>query len=111
MSWPNNADGDVFRRLERSGFDFAAEHVVDFNIDLVDWPPAPGLIAEIRRRYAEWSQIAPEDDYRGYIEIQVRAPVTYEFVISMQRELSELAGPFGGVCESWGVTQHRGKEQ
>src|SRR5689334_1164686 len=103
--WPNDADGDVLRRMDASGFDFAAAHVVDFNIDLPHWPPAPSLVAEVQRRYPDSSLFEPESGHRGYIQIRVRAPVTYDLVTSVQREMSELAGPFGGVCESWGVMQ------
>ena len=103
--WPKDADGDVLRRMEESGFDFASEHVVDFNIDLAQWPPPPSLVSELRRRYPESSLFPPVKEQRGYIRVQVRALVTYQFVTSMQREMSELARPFGGVCESWGVMQ------
>jgi hypothetical protein len=49
--------------------------------------------------------IEPEGDYRGYVQFQVEAPVTYELVIRMQREVTELMRPYGGYCESWGVMQ------
>jgi hypothetical protein len=35
----------------------------------------------------------------------VRALVTYELVMSVQREMSALVADFGGHCESWGVLQ------
>jgi hypothetical protein len=91
--------------MEQSGFDFASEHVVDFNIDLANWPPSPDLMDALNRRYSKIRQFPPERDGHGYLQIQLRAPVTYEFVTSAQREMSELARPFGGICESWGVMQ------
>jgi hypothetical protein len=103
--WPADVDGDVFRRLQESGFDFEAEHVVDFNIDVQDWPPAPALVGELKRRYPNVKQMPPDDESRGYIQIQLRSRVTYDFVMSIQREITALAHPFGGVCESWGVMQ------
>ena len=107
QQWPRDVDGDVFRRMADSGFDFTSEHVIDFNIDMEQWPPAPALIAEVERRYPDAQRFGPEGQGdRGYVQIQVRALLTYELVMTVQREMSELARPFGGICESWGVMQH-----
>ncbi len=38
MTWPQDADGDVFRQLQKSGFDFTKLYVVDFNVDFAKWP-------------------------------------------------------------------------
>lgn len=37
--WPNDADGDVSRRLLHHGFDFSRPHAVDFNVDFDRWLP------------------------------------------------------------------------
>ena len=103
-TWPPGADGDVFRRLERSGFDFSKTHVVDFNIDTTHWPPHPDLIVAVEGRFPGARMVEPELGH-GYIEFRVEDFVTYDLVISVQREASELAAPFGGICESWGVWQ------
>jgi hypothetical protein len=42
-------------------------------------------------------------DDGGYILLVINAVLTYELVMSMQQVLTDLAAPFGGVCESWGV--------
>ena len=33
MTWPSDADGDVLRRLEQSGFHFSKSTLIDFNVD------------------------------------------------------------------------------
>lgn len=38
MNWPDDADGDVLRRMEESGFNFEKVVVIDFNIDFDHWP-------------------------------------------------------------------------
>ncbi len=43
MDWPNDADGDVFRRLKNSNFDFSKKYTIDFTIDFQFWPT--GLVA------------------------------------------------------------------
>lgn len=52
-SWPANADGDVFRRLESSGFDFTEERTVDFNVDFEKWLPPKEAVAALRREFGE----------------------------------------------------------
>ena len=91
--------------MEAAGFDFASDHVVDFNIDVDSWPPHDELLTVTRQRFPGARAIAPEGSHRGYIQFQVRGRVTYDLVMSVQREASRLAEPYGGICESWGVMQ------
>jgi hypothetical protein len=103
FDWPDDADGDVLRRLKRSGFDFSATWNIDFNIDLDSWPPPEALIKELSQRFERVGVIEPDQPGNGYIAFVVNSKLTYELVISVQRVASEIAKPFGGVCESWGV--------
>lgn len=91
--------------MEASGFDFSSDHAVDFNIDVESWPPPSELLAVTRQRFPGARAVVPENGQRGYIQFQVSGRVTYDLVMSVQREASDLARPFGGVCESWGVMQ------
>jgi len=101
--WPDDADGDVFRRLARSGFDFSAQWDIDFNIDLDSWPPPDALLNKLLQAYPKVEVIEADGESHGFITFVVRAGLTYELVTSVQRTASEIAKPFGGVCESWGV--------
>ncbi|MGW8394697.1 ribonuclease E inhibitor RraB [Pseudoduganella sp. HUAS MS19] len=104
QDWPADADGDVFRRMHADGFDFATPASIDFNVDFDDWPPSGELISALAQRYAQ-VEVHEPDEYRGYVSFVVTAKVSYELVMSVQRSVSELAAPYGGVCESWGVMQ------
>ena len=103
MSWPDDADGDVLRRLQSSGFDFAQPCTIDFNIDFLEWPPAQEAIEVIRSRYPQVVVYSEEGDSAGYLLFQVRDVLTYGLVTRVQAEVSVLMAPFGGICESWGV--------
>jgi hypothetical protein len=103
--WPNDADGDVLRGMEECGFDFSSAAIIDFNVDFEPWPPQPAALVVLRARFRGAEVIEPEGDFRGYVQFQVEAPVTYELVIRMQREVTDLMRPYGGYCESWGVMQ------
>lgn len=99
--WPNDADGDVFRNLQKSGFDFSKEYVVDFNIDFESWPPRVDLSAQIEEVFPEAIVVLNDDE--GYILVKIKALLTYELVVSVQKKLSSIAKVHCGHCESWGV--------
>lgn len=103
--WPDDADGDVFRRMQESGFDFSQTVDIDFNVDFDQWPPAPAFLKQLRGTYPNAQVIKPQDGYRGYVQFVVRSVLTYELVMSTQSSVSAMAAPSGGVCESWGAMQ------
>ena len=102
-NWPSDADGDVLRRLHAKSFDFSSEHEVDFNIDFEEWPPSPEAIAWLESRYSNVKVHQDEAGISGYIQLRIRARVTYEFVVKTQREVTLGTHEYRGICESWGV--------
>ncbi len=100
-NWPDDADGDVMWRLEADGFDFDRVVNIDFNVDFDIWP----LSAEVITLFEETrpdARITIHDEDR-YVRLQIAHLLTYDFVIAMQEELTRIAKPFGGGCDSWGV--------
>jgi len=103
VQWPDDSDGDVFRRLQTSGFDFAASHTVDYNVDFSSWPPAPEAMAELAEMFESVTVYEPDDESEGYVLVREHAKVTYQRVIQVQKEVSNAMSRFGGICESWGI--------
>jgi hypothetical protein len=101
--WPADADGDVFRRLAATGFDFAKSWSVDFNIDFDSWPPPGAALRLLESMFGAVVVYPPEGDDPGYVQFQVIGGVTYEMVTSVQLRATSAMSPFGGICESWGV--------
>jgi len=63
---------------------------------------------DVLRGYLEGSGLdievyEPDGEHEGYFQFQVYALVTYELVMNVQSEVSELMTPFQGECSSWGV--------
>jgi hypothetical protein len=104
-AWPNDVDGDVFRRMQSSGFDFETPTDIEFMVDFDVWPAPQEFLEQLRARYSSVEVIPPDEDGEGYIQFVVHAPLTYELVMQTQKTVSELASPFGGVCDSWGAMQ------
>jgi hypothetical protein len=105
MTWPRNADGDVFRRLEDHGFDFSSVHEIDFNVDFEDWPPSPDTIQWLTDNFALVTLCEPSADLGGYVQFKIRSRLTYELVVNTQARVSAEMAKHGAVCESWGVPQ------
>lgn len=101
--WPDDADGGVFRNLASAGFDFSAQHSVDYNVDFEHWPPANAAIDWLREHFGNVQLHPPSGSMDGYVEFQIVGRLTYEGVTSTQRQVSTAMRPFGGACESWGV--------
>jgi hypothetical protein len=101
-TWPDDADGDVFRRLESSGFDFSKVYSIDFNVDFDQWPPSAAATEAIRHAFPG-AKVYVEDETQGYVLFKVSSLPTYEFVIKTQIDATTIAAPFGGRCESWGI--------
>lgn len=99
MSWPSDADGDVFRSLEESGFDFSSIALVDFNVDV---PAADAMADAIDAALEVYPDAAIREEDTFFV-VQMDARVTYEFVIDVQKRLTNAVAPFGGKCDSWSV--------
>lgn len=99
--WPSDADGDVFRKLWKNGFDFSREYVIDFNVDFEPWPPSVDLTPHIQERFPR--AVVEQCNEDGYVLVKIKAKLEYNFVMFVQRILTEIADPHGGYCESWGV--------
>ena len=104
--WPDDVDGDVFRRLGAHCFDFSKEADIDFNIDFDAWPPSGELLEVLERQCSNVRLYTPDPDEHGYVQVTLRTLLTYDLVIFMQSSLTGMAAPYGGVCESWGVMQN-----
>ena len=103
MSWPETADGDVFRRLESSGFDFSSVYEIDFNVDFAVWPPSVEAIEWLEFEYDSVTTCPESNDTDGYVQFKIVAKLTYDLVIVTQDRVSDAMAQYGGVCESWGI--------
>ncbi|MBT9495569.1 MAG: ribonuclease E inhibitor RraB [Paucibacter sp.] len=99
--WPDDADGDVLRRMKARDFDFEQPCLIDFNVDFEVWPPSETAMRMLEQQYP--STKAYPSGTGGYVQFQIYGKLTYDLVICTQRDVSQEMAEFGGVCESWGV--------
>lgn len=102
IQWPDDADGDVLRRMKSSGFDFDQPCSIDFNVDFETSPPPRAATKILEQKYPS-TKIYSSIDGGDYAQFQIHGRLTYDLVVSVQREISHQMAEFGGICESWGV--------
>ena len=109
-SWPNDVNGDVFRSLEKHGFDFEKEHLVDINLDFDHWPLTEDELSYVKSLYPTIEIILPDEGEDigngvdvGFLQFQVKTKLTYEYIVITQEEITGKISKIGGWCNSWGV--------
>jgi hypothetical protein len=103
LTWLEDADGDVFRRLAAGDFDFEEPCRIDFIVDFDAWPPPAEFLQRLRTNYPAVEVFEPDGNAGGYVLFVVEARLTYELVTFVQSAVSAMAAPFGGTCNAWGV--------
>ncbi|HRE44148.1 MAG TPA: ribonuclease E inhibitor RraB [Terricaulis sp.] len=99
MSWPDDSDGDVLRRMHAAGFDFARPVWIDFNVEFIGSSQLHLALKAIGESMPEATSAIEGDE----ILVRLQSRLTYPFVVAMQQRLSAVARPYGGVCDTWGV--------
>ncbi len=106
MNWPEDADGDVFRRLEAENFDFSKQYTIDFKVDFSNWPPTREALDTLRSAYPgiEIIESAGEGaNGKGYAAFQISDSVSYDLVTATQSKVTKIMKRYGGWCYSWGI--------
>lgn len=110
MKYPDDINGDVFRRMENDGFDFSVEHIVDFYSVFATEAGAD----QIARKYLAdhkagdvFTNIEARPREEGGMELILskRMLVTYETVGEFEKKLGELVSKVDGYLDGWGVLQ------
>jgi hypothetical protein len=102
-NWPNDADGDVLRRLSAKGFDFSKSYIIDFNVDFDQWPPSEKAVNAIKDAFPEVKVHDDDENGGGYMLFKLNCLLTYELVMETQAKATALVAEYGGRCESWGI--------
>ncbi len=110
MKYPNDENGDVFRRMEEQNFDFSKEHVVDFYAVFATEAEAD----QVARMYVadhnagdKYTNIETNPHSEGGMELILskRMLVTYEAICALEQVLSSRVSQVEGYLDGWGVMQ------
>ncbi len=101
--YPNDADGDVLRRIANDGSNMAKPMLIDFQVAMPDEASArelAGIALELGYRVDAYE--SPECSLPWTTECSTRMLATYAGVIAVQAELAELSRRYGGYPDGWG---------
>ena len=109
MSWPDDADGDVLRRLKDLHVDFDQVHSIEFVVEFERWPVMQDAMEDLHELYDDVVVVEPDKEeialgqLHGFVLVILEAQLSYEFVVGMQSQLTRQLQRYGGRCESWEV--------
>ena len=101
--FPNDADGDALRRVAADGNDMTAPMVIDFPVVVPAETPANQFAAVASAKGYMVHLWRDGDDGNWDVICAIDMVPTHADVVRIQRELTELAKPFRGYCDSWGT--------
>ena len=116
MPYPKDANGDVFRRMEKHGFNFDIEHVVDFHAVFATEEEADRIdkmFVEDRKagKQLENIETRPHEVGGMCLDLAVRMIVTYNSVCEFEDLLAARVASVEGYLDGWGVMQkHKGEQ-
>lgn len=102
-SIPNDADGDVLRRLVEHGNDLSKFMVIDFHIVVPDQDAGLALGEEVKQ--AGYKPELFYDEEADEITLQASKLMLpdHPALIDAQVELGQMALPHGGTIDGWGT--------
>ena len=110
MTYPDDGNGDVFRRLEKHGFDFKKEHTVDFHAVFSTEKEADfiaRMYLEDLRSGQKISNIETKPHEVGgmCLDLSIEMTVSYDSVTAFETELANRVAQVEGYLDGWGVMQ------
>jgi regulator of RNase E activity RraB len=102
--FPNDADGEVLRRIAQDGSDLSRPMFINFHVAVLNEASAKEL-AKLARKLGYRVRVykSPECTQPWTCECSTRMVATYESVIAVQNELAEISRQFDGVPDGWGT--------
>ncbi len=91
------------RRVIADGADFARPMLIDFQIDCPDLPSAEAIASKVPANEFTISIYQDDEDGSVTCECSKQMMLEYSELVRTQRQLTDIASPFGGWCGAWGT--------
>jgi hypothetical protein len=110
MQFPRDVNGDVFRRMQKSGFDFSKPHDVEFFAVFRTEGEADDVAKQYLADHKAGQQlvnIETRPARKGGMELLLvkNMLLTYEAIVDFERKLEERVSVCDGYLDGWGVLQ------
>ena len=103
VDYPNDADGGALRQLASLGNDMGAPMLIEFPVVVATEGLAKQFAEVASAKGYDVHLWKHHDDPDWDVVCGVEMVPTHEGVVRHQRDLTELAAPFQGYCDSWGT--------
>jgi Regulator of ribonuclease activity B len=100
--YPSDADGDALRRVAEHGSDMSKSMDVEFAIRVPD-QSAGQTISDLAMQRGYACHLWQSDEGNWDCICTRNMVLTYDEVVAAQRELNDLARPYGGHIDGWGT--------
>ena len=101
--YPKDSDGDSLRQLAADGNDMNSPMDVDFPVVIPAEIPAKKFASLASSKGYNVHLWRHEDDGEWDVICSRNMVPTYDDIVGIQKELSQLAKPLRGYCDSWGT--------
>ena len=110
MQFPNDQNGDVFRRMHASGFDFSKPHNVEFFAVFRTEEDADRVAREFVADHRAGDTLvavdtSPHEVGGMALKIVKSMLVTHRDVTAFEALLAQRAGKYDSYVDGWGVLQ------
>ena len=110
MQFPNDATGDVLRRMEQANFDFSSAHDVEFFSVFRTEAEADSVAKEYLADHKAGNRlqnIETRPHHKEGMELLIVKTmfVTYENVTAFESVLANRVAKYDGYLDGWGVLQ------
>jgi hypothetical protein len=103
MKFPNDADGDALRSLQKDGLNFKKQHSVEFFVAVPDETTGVKL-AQILKAEGFNCFVDQDDETDEWACCcSKKMLLHYSELIKIQNKLDLLSKPHGGYSDGWGV--------
>ncbi|EMR05525.1 hypothetical protein C772_02497 [Bhargavaea cecembensis DSE10] len=99
--FPNDDDGLVLQMLKDEGIDFSIPQPLDFAISCPDKRSAKKILKALKRE--GFTAEIEEDEGEWSCYAFVVTHLDYDTIVEIQERLHQLATPFDGQSDGWGV--------
>lgn len=104
--FPDDASGDVFRRMRDSGDDLSKPREIDFNHVFEQEDDAARFAAAVRQEGNAKVSYAYAEELRAWdARVQIFMVPTHADVTDKESKLDTIARTFGGHADGWGCMQ------
>lgn len=108
MIFPNDANGDVLRRMQADGFDFSREYAIDFFAVFASEAVADQVARQYAADHAAGARLtrietSPHADGGMELILTIRMLPTYENITDFENRLADRVAAVDGYLDGWGV--------